>query len=191
VNSSLPVVLSAFTAKKNGSQALLNWTTDVEENVSHFVIEKSLNGREFSEAGVLFTEGNSTLRREYSFKDDLKAITGGLVYYRLRMVDFDGKYDHSATRIIKMDEDNAGAKSITVYPNPVVSELRITMAAGWQDKAVSIHLLNANGQSVKRINNTIAGQTATINVSALAPGLYLVQVSDGSQMTVQRFIKAK
>lgn len=191
VNSSLPVVLSAFTAKKNGSQALLNWTTDVEENVSHFVVEKSLNGREFSEAGVLFTEGNSTLRREYSFKDDLKAITGGLVYYRLRIVDLDGKYDYSATRIIKMDADNAGAKSITVYPNPVVSELRITMTSTWQDKAVSIQLLNANGQSVKRISNTIAGQTATINVSDLAPGLYLVQVSDGREMAVQRFIKAK
>ena len=191
VNSSLPVVLSAFTAKKNGGQALLNWTTDVEENVSHFVVEKSLNGREFSEAGVLFTEGNNTLRREYSFKDDLKAITGGLVYYRLRIVDLDGKYDYSATRIIKMDADNTGAKSITVYPNPVVSELRITMAGNWQNKAVSIQLLNANGQSVKRISNTIAGQTATISVSDLGPGLYLVQVTDGREMAVQRFIKAK
>jgi type IX secretion system substrate protein len=170
---------------------VLNWTTDVEENVSHFVIEKSLNGREFTEAGVLFTEGNSTLRREYGFKDDLKAITGGLVYYRLRIVDLDGKYDYSATRIIKMDAENAGAKSITVYPNPVVSELRITMAGTWQDKAVSIQLLNANGQSVKQISNTIAGQTATINVSDLAPGLYLVQVSDGREKAVQRFIKAK
>jgi hypothetical protein len=191
VNSPLPVVLSAFSVKKNGSEAVLNWSTDVEENVSHFVVEKSLNGRDFTEAGVVFTAGNSNLRREYSFKDDLKAITGGLVYYRLKIVDMDGKYEHSATRIIKMDADNTAAKSITVYPNPVVSELRITLANSWQDKAVSIQLINANGLSVKRISNTIPGQTATVNVSDLVPGLYLVQVSDGQQTAVQRFIKTK
>lgn len=190
VNSTLPVVLSAFTAKKNGSQAMLNWTTDVEENVSHFVVEKSLNSKDFTDAGVVFTEGNSALRREYSFKDDLKAITGGLVYYRLRIVDMDGKYEHSATRIIKMEADNT-AKSITVYPNPVISELRITLASGWQDKAVSILFINANGQSIKRISNSIPGQTATVNISDLVPGLYLVQVSDGHETAVQRFIKTK
>jgi hypothetical protein len=69
----------------------------------------------------------------------------GLVYYRLKIVDMHGKYEHSETRIIKMDADNAIAKIITVYPNPVVSELRITLASGWQDKAVRIQLMNANG----------------------------------------------
>ncbi|MCS3796788.1 T9SS type A sorting domain-containing protein [Niastella sp. OAS944] len=192
VNGTLPVVLSAFTAKKNGSQAVLNWTTDVEEHVSHFVVEKSLNGTAFNEAGVIFTEGNnSTLRREYSFKDDLKAVTSGFVYYRMKIVDMDGKYEHSATRIIKMDADNTTAKIITVYPNPVTGELRITLAASWQDKAVSIQLMNANGQNIKRISNNIAGQTATVNVSGMAPGIYLLQVSDGKETAVQRFIKTK
>lgn len=191
VNSPLPVVLSAFAAKKNGSLAVLNWTTDMEENVSHFVVEKSLNGKDFNEAAVIFTEGNSALRREYNFKDELKAITGGLVYYRLKIVDMDGKYEHSATRIIKMDADNTTAKSITVYPNPVVSELRVTLASSWQDKAVSIQLMNTNGQNIKQISNTNPGQTATVNVSDLAPGIYLVQVADGKETAVQRFIKAK
>lgn len=191
INAPLPVVLSAFTAKKNGSQALLSWTTEVEENVSHFVVEKSLNGKDFTEAGILFTGANSSLRREYGFKDDLKAITGGLVYYRLKIVDLDGKYEHSATRIIRIEADNAAAKTITVYPNPVVNELRITLAGNWQDKGVSIQVLNANGQSIKRINNTTPGQTAAVNVSDLAPGIYLVQVSDGKETTVQRFVKAK
>lgn len=190
VNSPLPVVLSAFTAKKNGSEAVLNWTTDIEENVSHFVVEKSLNGKTFNEAGVIFTEGNSALRREYSFKDELKAVSG-VVYYRIKIVDMDGKYEHSATRIIKMDADNTTAKSITVYPNPVVNEVRVTLASGWQDKAVGIVLMNANGQNIKRINSTMPGQTVTVNVSDLAPGIYLVQVSAGKETAVQRFIKTK
>ncbi|HEX6429390.1 MAG TPA: hypothetical protein VF008_16980, partial [Niastella sp.] len=45
VNSSLPVVLSSFSAKKTSNQVILNWSTDIETDVSHFVIEKSLNGK--------------------------------------------------------------------------------------------------------------------------------------------------
>jgi hypothetical protein len=190
VNSPLPVVLGAFTAKKNGSQVLLNWSTGVEENVSHFVVEKSQNGKDFTDCGVVFTDGNSNLRREYSYKDELKAITSGIVYYRLKIVDMDGKYEYSAIRIIKADADQQ-AGSITVYPNPVVSELRITLANSWQDKAVNMVVLNANGQSIKRISNTMPGQTATLNVSDLAPGIYMVQVSAGREMVTQRFIKGK
>lgn len=190
VNSPLPVKLTAFTAKKNGSQALLNWSTEVEKDVSHFVIGKSLNGKDFTDAGVVFTDGNSTLRKDYSFKDDIKAITSGLVYYRLKMVDMDGKYEQSAVRIIRIDEGNA-AKGITVYPNPVASEIRVTLANSWQDKTINIQIINAGGQSIKRISNTMPGQTATVNVSALAPGLYLVQVSDGMETAIQRFVKVK
>jgi hypothetical protein len=190
VNSPLPVKLTAFTAKKNGSQALLNWSTDIEKDVSHFVIEKSLNGKDYTDAGVLFTDGNSALRKDYSFKDDIKAITSGLVYYRLKIVDMDGKYEQSAVRIIRIDADNATG-SITVYPNPVANEIRVTLANNWQDKTVNIQIINASGQSIKRISNTIPGQTATVNVSALAPGLYMVQVSDGTETAIRRFIKVK
>jgi hypothetical protein len=190
VSSPLPVVLTAFTAKKNGNQALLNWSTDIEKDVSHFVVEKSLNGKDFTDAGVIFTDGNSNLRKEYSFKDDLKAITSGLVYYRLKIVDMDGKYEQSAIRIIRIDADNA-ARSITMYPNPVISDIRITLASNWQDKAVNIQIINANGQSIKRISNAMPGQTATVNVSDLTPGIYMVKVSDGKESAIQRFIKVK
>lgn len=118
--SPLPVVLSSFTAKKTGNQVLLNWITDMEKNVSHFVIEKSLNGKDFTDAGLLFTEGDSDVRKEYNFKNELRNITSALVYYRLKIVDLDGKYKQSTVRLIRVTEDNA-AKSVAIYPNPAVS----------------------------------------------------------------------
>ena len=190
VQSSLPVVLSSFTAKKTSNQAVLSWSTDIETDVSHFVIEKSLNGKDFTDAGILFTEGNSDVRKEYHFKDELRNISSGLVYYRLKIVDLDGKYKQSPVRIIRVAEDNA-AGSITVYPNPVVSDVRITLSSTWQDKAVNIQVMNANGQSVKQITNARPGQTETINVSNLTAGLYIVKVSNGVETTMQRFVKVK
>jgi hypothetical protein len=190
VQGTLPVVLSAFAAKKTGNQVVLNWSTDMEKNVSHFVIEKSLNGKDFAEAGILFTEGNSDVRREYNFKDELRNITSGLVYYRLKIVDLDGKYNQSAVRIIKVNEDNA-LRSITVYPNPVANEVRITLSSTWQDKAVTIQVINANGQPVLQMANTSSGQTETINVNSLTPGMYIVRVSNGKETAMQRFVKMK
>jgi hypothetical protein len=190
VQSSLPVLLNSFTAKKVNNQAVLTWNTDMEKDFSHFVVEKSLNGTDYTDAGIIFTDGNSTIRKEYSFKDDLKNITAGLVYYRLKMVDLDGKYQRSDVRIIKVNEDHA-ARSITVYPNPVVSDLRITMASGWQDKAVHIQVMDVNGQSVAQFDNPRVGQTERINVSNLKPGLYMVRVSNGTEWALQRFVKMK
>jgi hypothetical protein len=192
VQSSLPVLLNAFTAKKVNNQVVLSWNTDFEKDFSHFVVQKSLNGVDYTDAGIIFTDGNgnSTIRKEYTFKDDLKNITSGLVYYRLKMVDLDGKYEQSDVRIIKINEDNA-ARSITVYPNPVVSDLRITMASGWQDKAVHIQIIDSNGQSVGQFDNPGVGQTQRINVSNLKPGLYIVKVSNGTESALQRFIKTK
>ena len=190
VQGSLPILLNSFTAKKTGNQAILNWSTEMEQDFSHFVVEKSLNGKDYSDAGVIFTEGNSSIRKDYSFKDDLKSVSSGLIYYRLKMVDLDGKYKQSEVRIIRLKEDNA-AQSITVYPNPVVSDLRITLASDWQDKSVHIQVLNANGQSVVQYDRSKASQTESINVNNLKPGLYIVRVSNGTGSALQRFIKAK
>ena len=190
VQSSLPVLLNSFTAKKNGSQVVLNWSTDMERDFSHFVVQKSGNGKDYTDASVLFTDGNSSIHREYSFKDDLKNTGYGLVYYRLKMVDLDGNYKLSDVRIIKLTEDNA-AQGITVYPNPVVSDLKITLASDWQDKAVHIQVLNANGTSVAQFERSGASQTESINVNNLKPGLYVVRLSNGTGSALQRFIKTK
>lgn len=190
VKSSLPVLLNSFTAKKNGNQVILNWSTDMEKDFSHFVIQKSGNGKEYTDAGVLFTDGNSSINRAYSFTDDLKNTGAGLVYYRLKMVDLDGNYRLSDVRIIKLSEDNA-SQNITVYPNPVVSDLRITLAPGWQDKAVHIQVLNANGAIMVQFDRPRASQTESISVNNLKPGLYVVSVSTGTELALQRFIKAQ
>jgi hypothetical protein len=190
VQKPLPVMLSSFTAKKSSNQVLLNWITDIEKDVSHFVVEKSLNGKDYTDAGIIFTESNSAVRKEYNFKDELKNITSGLVYYRLKIVDLDGTYERSAVRIIRVAEDNA-AGSITVYPNPVVSDIRITLSSTWQNRGVNIQVMNTNGQSVMQLANARPGQTETINVSKLTAGMYMVRVSNGIETAMQRFVKVK
>lgn len=190
VASTLPVKLSAFTVKKNGNKAILNWTTAMEKNVSHFAIERSVDGSEYTDIGVLFTDGNSDVQRDYQFTDELKHVNKQMIYYRLRMVDLDGRYEHSPVRVIRLD-DQKDVPTVMAYPNPVIDNLRITFPNSWQDSRVSIDFVNTSGVVLKRIVNNRAGQTETVDLRDLAAGLYMVRVSNGEETATQRIIKSK
>ncbi len=191
VDGSLPVKLTSFNAtRKADSKVGLSWTTAQEENVSHFVIERSVDGSNYTEVGMVFAFGNSNTTREYNFTDDLKNNSNGIIYYRLRMVDMDGRMNNSMVRLIRTGGDK-GTASISAYPNPVVNELRVTLPAAWQDKSVTIDIYNNNGQVVKRSMAAKANQTEIVNMSDIGTGLYIVRVSNGSESAVQKITKAK
>ena len=79
---------SALTVKgRSQSRIILNWSP-VEEQVSHYIIERSINGRAFYEAGIVFT-GELSTENDYFFTDDLRMNYGGPLYYRLRLVKMD------------------------------------------------------------------------------------------------------
>jgi len=186
---SLPVNLTSFTAKSlSSNKVVLNWGTSQEKNSSHFTIEKSLNGSDFSDAGMLFTMGNSELAQQYSFTDVLRPMDKGMIYYRLKMVDIDGKSQHSAIRVVRIGDDKANV-SVLIYPNPVANELRITLPASWHDKKVVIDIYTTHGVLVKKFVTNNSSQTETINVRALTPGSYMVRSSTGAETASQHIIK--
>ena len=190
VEGALPVKLSSFNAnKKNDTKVSLTWTTAQEENVNHFVIERSFDGVNYTDAGIVFATGNSTITRQYSFTDDLKNNNAGVVYYRLRMIDNDGRYDHSLVRLIKNGQKSQA--TIQAFPNPVVNELRVSLPATWQEKMVYVDIYSNNGQLMKRTTFNKAGQTESVNMSDLNTGLYIVKVTNGTETATQRIAKAR
>jgi hypothetical protein len=186
----LPVELTVFSAtyNENKKAADLKWATASEENVSHFSVEKSLDGQNYSEAGVVFAFGNSNETRNYSFTDkNINASGNGVIYYRLRSVDIDGKTQVSPIRIIRLGKTEAVA--VIAYPNPVVNELRVTIPASWQGKKVSYEVYSNNGRVTIRTESTSSSQTETINASSLAPGFYVVKVTCNGETATQKIVK--
>ncbi|MBN8674376.1 MAG: T9SS type A sorting domain-containing protein [Chitinophagales bacterium] len=188
-NPALPVKLISFTSLINNNKVDLKWITATEMNTSHFIVEKSYDGIKFIDAGHVVAAGNTTAQVEYSFTDDLGSNKQPIVYYRLRTVDLDGKFDYSATRIIRTAKQAENTVSILTYPNPVTSELRITIPKSWQGKKVTYELLNAGAQIARRTETGSSSQTETMNMSSLIPGLYIVKVSCGTETAMQKIIK--
>lgn len=187
--STLPVKLTSFTATLNNSKADLKWITATEINASHFVIERSFDGINFTQAGLMFATGNSTEKVNYSFSDNLMASASSVVWYRLVSVDMDGKTELSETRIIWLNKQKEAEVSIVTFPNPASSEIRITVPANWQNKPVVYELFNMGGQVVRRIQNANSSQTETISLTGLGSGVYVAKVTCEGQSAKQRIVK--
>jgi hypothetical protein len=189
--STLPVSLEYFTAAPDMDMkaVLLNWASSVEKNVSHFVVEKSTDGKNYSQAGIVFAIGNSSNLVKYSLTDKNIDRTATLIYYRLRSVDNDGTSELSQVRTIRFNTDANKGIHITTYPNPVSSELRITLPAAWYGKAVNIELYTSNGLTQVKKSIGSASQTESLQASQLAPGIYIVKVTCQGTFAQQKIVK--
>src|SRR4030095_6036275 len=112
----LPLVLNQFNATLSGKKVNLNWVTGMEKELSHFVIERSVNGVDYVQAGKVSAKGSSNVKIDYSFQDMLNSGAKGMLYYRLKMVDIDNKYQYSPVRVIRVAELKNEVK-ILAYPN--------------------------------------------------------------------------
>jgi hypothetical protein len=187
--STLPVKLTAFNASLAKDKVNLKWETASEINVSHFELERSTDGVNFSQAAMVFSYGAADTKANYNYSDNVASFQVPVVYYRLRSVDIDGKSELSETRIIRLSKEQANSISLLTYPNPVMNELRVTVPNNWQNKQTVFELFNANGQIASRKATTGSNQTETINTSNLAPGFYVVRVSCDGQTAQQKIVK--
>lgn len=99
----LPITLLSFNASINNDNIVLKWVTASEENFDYFLIQKSIDGKDFFNIGEVKGSGNSFETLQYSFIDFVyKKDTNesNRYYYRLKNIDLDGSYDYSEILIV-------------------------------------------------------------------------------------------
>jgi hypothetical protein len=112
--------LLSFTAKRNENAVQANWSTSLEDNIASFGLERSADGKQFSEIQVLQpTEGTGEIN-DYAATDNSPISPVG--YYRLRMTDMEGAISYSAIQTVDF---SASAATINCYPNPTVNQVNI------------------------------------------------------------------
>jgi hypothetical protein len=188
--STLPVILESFDAKLVSDKVILNWVADLEQSFSHYIVERSTDGKVYNDATIIFGYAGYTQNASYTYTEAVRKGSAGLVYYRLKMVDIDGSYRYSAIRILRLNNSDQSV-AITTFPNPVASELRITIPRQWQDQKVVYDMYSTNGTIVKRHISYHASQTESLNVSDMAAGTYIIKLTSGTESAVQQIVKSK
>jgi hypothetical protein len=120
-----PVTLEAFTAVFSGKAIMLNWKTSGEQGLSHFVIERSVNGRNYSDIAVVFATGNEK-GATYSYKEKPVTMPAGIAYYRLRMVDSRRSASHSFVSTVHAKEAK-NVKKVVVFSGAEKGNTRMAL----------------------------------------------------------------
>jgi 1,4-alpha-glucan branching enzyme len=164
-NLALPVELMTFNAKLiQNNNALLVWVTASEKNNSHFELERSTDGKDFTKVGEVKGKGNSTTQSKYEFTD--KNLTNGTHYYRLRQVDFDGKNELS--HIVSVSS-NKNIK-FKIYPNPTTDKLFIQS----ENTKGAVSVIDQLGRAVLSYPSV----PSEINISVLPSGIYFLKIDN-------------
>jgi len=116
----LPVELTSFTAALIDGNVLLNWETASENNNRGFEIERKLN--ENTSAGewqlIAFKEGHGTSieKHSYSYLNNVSRISAYEIFYRLKQIDFDGRFIYSSIVSVRLSPEEFALYQN--YPNP-------------------------------------------------------------------------
>ena len=171
----LPLTLLSFTLEKDNGVAFLQWVVTDEVNTSYFDVQRSVDGLNFGLVGTVAAAGTSSGNADYSYRDPLNGISGGIVYYRLRMVDDDGKYSYSPVR--EMAVDGSDQPLVAISPNPAGSVLILRFGAVPEGR-YGLTVVSAGGQVVKSQEITVAQHGAFYfsRPSGMAAGTYFVTI---------------
>jgi hypothetical protein len=175
----LPIVLSEFRAKVVGHSTLLTFTTATELNNSHFVIERSSNNQTWAEIGQVRGAGTSTEEQSYTFTDEKPLV--GANYYRLKQVDFDGKYEYSPIRVVQFGK----TASVLLSPSPVADRLTVKVAAAYEEDA-QVDIIAVTGQIVRSTILAAESTNLEVDVTGLPKGIYTLRIIAAGQEQVTK-----
>ncbi len=179
----LPVTLLNFNAEKKEQKVALTWQTASEQNNKGFEVQR-WDGTKWLSLGFVQGAGNSNTLQNYNYSD-FPGKTGSF-QYRLKQVDFDGKFNYSNIVLVKF---NSHGFSVNVYPNPVREQLTVQYKLEKTEK-VKLKVLDAGGKLVRNvldITQSPGTYQKTINASSLPKGSYYCKLTVGDEIQTHRF----
>lgn len=208
-DASLPVNLSAFTAKYDNGQAEIYWRTEYEENNLGFNVYRSTSkDGQYARVNTALIKGNGndSTTHEYSIVDD--QVTEGQTYwYVVEDVDFSGTANRSKPIKLAFGEPLPVQKQLPArfallpnYPNPFNPETWFPYELA-EDAPVTFRVFNSRGQLVRQMS--LGQQAAGIyvekgqatywdgrdaNGQEVSSGIYFYQLQAGDFSAMRRMV---
>jgi hypothetical protein len=180
----LSVTLKYFTAWKTSEGNILKWLSLKENDNAFFEIERSTDGITYNSIGRVAGQGNSIAEKSYQFLDPAPPAEG---FYRLRMVESNGKNSYS--NVIRVEREKINSK--ITFNNIVRDQIVLQTSDLKQDKLL-IKIVDRAGREVYHQNTSINSRNDLINVntSNLSKGLYYLIMSGVDYKEAFPFIKS-
>ncbi len=179
----LPIALTAFGARPSGEAVALYWQTATELNNDYMAVERSADGRAFTEIGRVAGAGTTQEAQEYQFTD--RQPLPGRSYYRLRQADFDGQAEYHGPVAVTRE---GGKATLSLYPTIAQGQVQVQFG-GLSGQSGSLQLIGADGRVwlTQPLPEGTAGQLS-ISTTHLPAGLYWARLQGGQDAPQARLI---
>ena len=183
----LPVEGLDLRVRQQGEQAQLAWTVARGDNLSHFEVERSIDGLQYETRGSVAVPHASLSDASFRFGDgELPYGETTDLWYRLRVVDLDGSTQHSAAVRLAL---TPLAATLTLSPNPVRDHCRLHFV-GAPDLPAQLMIFDATGRVIYQQKLAPAAeQTLALPVGTWPAGMYWVEVQQGGQRYRERLMR--
>jgi len=175
----LPVTLSSFTVSPVSGSASLRWTTASEYDDDYFEVERSDDGVSFETLASVAGHGTTDRSHDYDFMD---AKPHAVNYYRLKQNDKDGTAHYSMLRYVEFKPDAIGT-GLSLYPVPAGSSLTVV---GTRPNG-KLLVYDLAGKLLTE--QTAFGESTTIPLVNVNPGMYLLEVETAQGIVTRLFSK--
>lgn len=175
-----------FSAEAIDRNVLLRWSTASEINSDYFSIERSLDGEIFTVIAQVQAAGSSQNLLDYEFVDVNVFMPKTQYYYRVKEVDFDGKFMYTDLRLVQMNQQQSN--HIVVFPNPFAEVLNVFIP----QNSISDHTQIILTDELNRVIATYSVQHElnSLTLGDLSKGIYFVSVIDGGRVVeTERVVK--
>lgn len=194
VGNPTPVELTSFTAAAEKNNIRLNWTTASETNNNRFEVERRIvnqGNKEFNWIIIGFVNGNGTSSEVHSYQFLDKNIEKGKFQYRLKQIDFNGRFVYS--NAVEVNALPLGFELAQNYPNPFNPATTIEFAIP-QKNFTQLAVYSLQGEKVAvLISKELNSGYYTVNWDAgkLSSGIYFYSLKSGNFLSVGKAILLK
>ena len=116
------------------------------------------------------SKGNTSSGHNYGYTHTSPVI--GTNYYRLQMVDVNGKAEHSSIRRVAFGKNNY---AVTIFPNPAKNKATLVLDVK-DGEELFTKLMDGAGRTIKQQIVIIRNQQAELSLEGLQTGVYAVIV---------------
>ncbi|MEO6406012.1 MAG: endonuclease [Ferruginibacter sp.] len=177
----VPVTIIDFKSIKSNESIVLKWYATYETNFRLYEIERSIDGINYNKIGEVAGQNLAN----YTFTD-VNLPVAVVVYYRLKMIDTDGKFAYS--KIVTERLNNV--YNTIIYPNPTNNSVNIRLSKAIAEQSF-ILVSDVTGRVVKKQQVSLNQNNIFIDVEDLSAGRYFVQFSNGILLSQKSFVIIK
>jgi Immunoglobulin I-set domain len=184
IANALPVTLTQLTAVKEQGGVRVQWQVSREVGFSHYGIETSPDGRNYTSIGTVEATNNTT----YSFLHNNPV--NGINYYRLKLVDIDGNFTYSPVVSCVFNLDGY---FVRVMNNPFRQLLELRIDAKENTK-MQLQLTDQTGKLLMQKVFSLSKGSNTVTLTApgvLAKGMYLLRIQGGGFVKTLKVVKGE